>query len=383
MIPFLLHRPATALLLAANLAVFALGAFPGTGVRAEAWIDEGGLSAQAFWLGEWHRLATNLFLHANLLHLAMNLMILAPLGADLEARAGTFGMLLAYALSGLGGDVASLLFLPANVPTIGASGAVFGVAGAHLALETDRGRTPTSFLQLAWGRSLVFLLVVNFALGAFMPMVNAWAHAGGFVAGFAVARLALIRRARAVPARVWGMRAGLAILALEICHYAWAPVARADYRIVRAWKAAADARLADAESWLSPLLESNPDAPPQASYLLGYVWLSSGRPAEALARLSSDDDPFPLFWRGQALRLLGREGEARDAFTRAGGALQAHADMLGAMAEVARAGGDLDQAVRFGTLRKRVAAQAARAFERAGGVAPAGKESLSAGPSLF
>src|SRR4051812_16749790 len=85
--------------------------------------------------GEWYRLVTATFLHASIngipfLHIASNAYGLWVIGLELEKRIGRLRFGAIYAISGVAGSVASFAFLPANVPSVGASGAIFGLVGA-------------------------------------------------------------------------------------------------------------------------------------------------------------------------------------------------------------------------------------------------------------
>ena len=82
--------------------------------------------------GEWWRLLSCSWLHAGLFHLASNSMGILNLGPELERSFGGWRVGAVYLLSGIGGMFASLLFLP-SVPSVGASGSVFGLMGAFWA----------------------------------------------------------------------------------------------------------------------------------------------------------------------------------------------------------------------------------------------------------
>jgi membrane associated rhomboid family serine protease len=79
--------------------------------------------------GEWWRLVTGGFLHAGFFHIAINMYILWLLGSMLEPAVGAPRFLLIYFVSLLAGSFGALLVTP-HSPTVGASGAIFGVAGA-------------------------------------------------------------------------------------------------------------------------------------------------------------------------------------------------------------------------------------------------------------
>jgi rhomboid protease GluP len=156
--------------------------------------------------GQWFRLFAANFLHADLLHLYMNGLGLLTLGAVLERLLGPWRFTLIYLISALGGSLASAL--AARAPySVGASTAIFGLLGALAVLEWRfRTELPGGFRQTP--RWWLMVLGINAALPLLVPIIDGFAHAGGFVAG-ALAALALcaqpnaIRRARPAP---WSVR---------------------------------------------------------------------------------------------------------------------------------------------------------------------------------
>ena len=161
----------------------------------------------AFWSGLLHgwqptyagqpvlMFATYGFLHGGLSHLALNMATLLAFGAVLAPRFGTLSFLALYALSQLGGGLAFGLLSADATPMVGASGAIFGLAGAFLALTArqlrQRGLSVTPVLQSAGA-----LVLLNVVLWWAMAGGLAWqAHLGGFVAGALYAVLIPSRRA--------------------------------------------------------------------------------------------------------------------------------------------------------------------------------------------
>jgi membrane associated rhomboid family serine protease len=135
--------------------------------------------------GEWWRLVTSGFLHAGLFHLGMNMLLLWWFGAPLEQGLGRARFVALYAVSLLAGAAGALL-LSAQTPTVGASGAVFGLFGAAFVLERQAGIT----------RGPAFtIIVLNLLLTFVVPGISIGGHLGG-LAGGAVAMLALTRFGR-------------------------------------------------------------------------------------------------------------------------------------------------------------------------------------------
>ncbi len=122
-------------------------------------------------------------LHAGFTHLATNVIALIGLGAAVRVRMGQAGLVLVLAASTLGGGLAFAAFGPLGQPMVGASGALFGVAGALLVLiaegerQTGQPRTGIAVLALA-------LMALNVLSAWLVGWQMAWeAHAGGFAAG--------------------------------------------------------------------------------------------------------------------------------------------------------------------------------------------------------
>ncbi|MEM9615074.1 MAG: rhomboid family intramembrane serine protease [Actinomycetota bacterium] len=126
--------------------------------------------------GEVWRIVTAAFLHGSLIHIGFNMYLLWALGQHLERGLGTARYLLVYAAGLLGGSLAVLAF-NFNAPTLGASGAVLGLAGAMAAVLWARG--------VPLNQSPVFgLVILNLALPLLIPGISFWGHLGGIVGGF-------------------------------------------------------------------------------------------------------------------------------------------------------------------------------------------------------
>lgn len=139
--------------------------------------------------GDYWRLVTACFLHGHILHVALNMWCLLNLGRLSERYFGRWFTLLIYVLTGVGGNLLSTANEPRSL-TVGASGAVFGIAGAIIAgLKFGN-------LRIAEGErrsvlsSVISFAVLNFVLGAgYLGMslhTDNMAHLGGFAAGLLV-----------------------------------------------------------------------------------------------------------------------------------------------------------------------------------------------------
>jgi len=142
----------------------------------------GAIHPDLFADGETWRLFTAMFLHAGVLHVALNLWALFQIGSIFEGMFGSIRFGLTYLLSGLAASVASAV-LPPHVLSVGASGAIFGIIGA-LILAIRRA---PQLLHQPWAKGLtqqlIFWAVANIVIGFTIPRIDNAAHLGGFIAG--------------------------------------------------------------------------------------------------------------------------------------------------------------------------------------------------------
>ena len=152
--------------------------------------------------GQWWRIVTAMFVHVGILHLATNMWCLWNLGLLAEPLMGSFGLFAAYILTGAAGNLLSTYknwIWPAHDPSgalyfqagAGASGAVFGIAGALIVLLKSR-LLPVPPLEVRKLRksviyfaaiNLVIGLSINFGSGFTGVEVDNSAHIGGFLSG--------------------------------------------------------------------------------------------------------------------------------------------------------------------------------------------------------
>jgi membrane associated rhomboid family serine protease len=170
--------PATYVLIAINVIVFLVEiASSGGGlgrVGVKIWEDFG-LLGPLVAEGEWYRLVTSGFLHASLFHLGFNMLLLYFLGRLLEPALGTPRFLVLYFASLLAGSLGALILEP-NALTLGASGAIFGLAGATFVIARGRGME-------ALAGQIGFLILFNLAWSFINPHISVGGHIGGLIGG--------------------------------------------------------------------------------------------------------------------------------------------------------------------------------------------------------
>lgn len=145
--------------------------------------------------GEWYRLITATFVHVGLLHIATNMWCLWNLGLLGEPLLGPFGLVAVYLITGIAGNLLSLLLnvLMRDGYSVGAgaSGAVFGIAGILIVLLSNK-KLPIPWSELKRLRkSVIWFAVLNLLIGGatlFVPVIRIdnFAHLGGFLSGLAL-----------------------------------------------------------------------------------------------------------------------------------------------------------------------------------------------------
>jgi rhomboid protease GluP len=178
-------QPITATLVGMNVAVFVVMVLSGvpavspTAAQLLPW----GANTGALSLGTepWRMLASN-YVHSGVIHILLNMWCLWNLGALAEKLFEPWTYVLIYTSCGLGGSLASVWLHPARVG-VGASGAIFGLAGA-LITALYLGHLPIS-KQAIQGtiRSLLTFAGYNLFFGAVVPAIDNSAHIGGLVTG--------------------------------------------------------------------------------------------------------------------------------------------------------------------------------------------------------
>ena len=158
--------------------------------------------------GQWLRIVTAMFVHVGILHLATNMWCLWNLGLLAEPLMGSLGLLAVYILTGAAGNLLSTFvnwskYYPEWIAThnlaafpagAGASGAVFGIAGALIVLLKSQ-RLPVPPLELhKLRKSVIYFAAINLVIGFTISLgvvvkhtgvsIDNMAHLGGFSCGF-------------------------------------------------------------------------------------------------------------------------------------------------------------------------------------------------------
>lgn len=129
--------------------------------------------------GELWRLITHMFLHLSLIHLFLNMYSLYILGVQTETFLGKWKFLIIYLVSGICGALFSGIISGENIISVGASGAIFGLAGALLYF----GYHYRTYLGAAIKNQILPIIILNLIIG-FAPGIDGSAHLGGLIGGF-------------------------------------------------------------------------------------------------------------------------------------------------------------------------------------------------------
>ena len=193
-------QPATLLLIMSLGAIFAWQLSSGALVSEQSVIAAGALVRDRVLQGEWWRVLSATVLHGNVEHLVGNAMSLYILGMASEHAYGTRSMLIIYLASGIAGSLLSVAASPG--PSVGASGAIFGLMGAVMVLfwkHHDQLLVRDKRIGVVIAAWALFTVVT----GLITPMIDNAAHIGGLLGGMAVS---LAIRPRILERRVvyWG-----------------------------------------------------------------------------------------------------------------------------------------------------------------------------------
>ncbi len=196
--------------------------------------------------GQYWRFITPVFLHAGLAHIAVNSYSLYALGPVVEILYGRTRFLIIYLTAGIVGNVASFAFSP--YPSVGASGAIFGLLGAILfTLFKNR-----HILKTSYGIGILATILINISYGFTHSGIDNYAHLGGLVGGFLTASALGYTGERSRPLRRIVM--ALAVLALAAGGVYRGFTSEENTRLYRQYRASFEER--DAAALLNDALRS-------------------------------------------------------------------------------------------------------------------------------
>ncbi len=184
------RTPLTIALIVANFAAFAWeyvsGALSGTAESStRAMIADGALVPPLVTQNhEWWRIVTAAFLHANVIHIVVNMISLWVLGRFIESIMGSAKMAIVYIASMVISGLAVAYFSAPDSLTVGASGAIFGLFGALFAIGLKLGQPGMQLI-----RANIGILLINLIFTFTATFVSRWGHVGGLIGGFLITLL--------------------------------------------------------------------------------------------------------------------------------------------------------------------------------------------------
>ena len=332
----------TQIIFGANIAVFlatALASQSLTDISGEVAVRFGANFGPYTLSGEWWRLLTYMFLHGGAIHIFVNMWCLWYLGELCESLYGRWTYAAIYLITGVSGGLASIAWNP-RVLSVGASGAIFGLAGALIAsLYLGEFSLPRESIS---GRLLVLVMFAVFNLGFGGKDVDNACHIGGLVSGLILGALI----ARLAPQTDAPMRRttvlGIVVLAVlaagfgvrqwrggpmrmarafqetrgdQVAH--WQAIIKQSPNLVPAHSALARAYIAsgrypEAEAELKRVIELQPGNI-DARFELGYLYLSEQRPDDAksaFTQILAQDANRPEGHYGLGLVLANQQNDA-------------------------------------------------------------------------
>jgi membrane associated rhomboid family serine protease len=202
-------RLMTMLLIAVNVGVYIYGiSQPARRLgQAKVAVDLG-LYGPLVRAGEWYRLVTSGFVHANLIHLGSNMLVIWIAGAQLEPVLGRVRFTLLYFAALLAGSAGALLISPDTL-TIGASGAAFGLLGALAVGMRHRGID-------IWRSGIGPLIAINLVITVAVPGISLGGHIGGLLGGLAAGWVLMQPRRPGMRAPITDVLAPIVVMALAV-----------------------------------------------------------------------------------------------------------------------------------------------------------------------
>jgi rhomboid protease GluP len=274
--------PATTFLLAINIAVFLGMVLTGgsiMGFSPQQSILWGANYGPLTLSGDYWRLITAGFVHGSLLHIAFNMWCLWSLGQLSEKLFGSWITFAVYILTGVGGALLTVAWNPARPPEVGASGAIFGIAGAILSGIKFGNVSVSSWQKRQIFSSLIMFVVFNLFIGI-APGIDNMCHLGGLVSGLIFGVPLATAAASGKKSFEW---ATIFLAALILAGIGAQVVESKGLNHLRAAQEKMEANdMAGAIAVLETATRSHPNSA-NAQYMLGIAYEQNGENSKAIA----------------------------------------------------------------------------------------------------
>ena len=263
--------------------------------------------------GQWWRLLTYMFIHGGILHIAFNMWCLWDLGALCESLYGRWTYFAIYMITGVGGGLASLAWNPRTF-SVGASGAIFGLAGALIAsFYVGEFSLPRAAIKGTL-MSLLFFAGFNLFFGM-LPGIDNSAHIGGLITGLVLGAVIAKLAPHEGSSRLWVIAlVVLAVLGAGVGVRRWRS---GPMRTALAFQALGKSQ-GDRVGRLKMIIEQNPNSAP-VHFALAQVYFEEQKFPEAEAEFKKVIELEPKnararFDLGMTYLSLNRPEDAKAAF---------------------------------------------------------------------
>jgi rhomboid protease GluP len=278
-----------------NIIIFLMMTFAGGSENPATMLAFGVKSNFEINNGEVWRFITPIFLHIGLLHLAFNSYALWIVGPQVEKLYGSARFLLLYMLTGIAGVAASYWYHP-NIPSAGASGAIFGLFGVLLVFSFKYRKTIPEFFSRALGKGVLMTVGINLVIGFMIPQVDNSAHIGGLIAGGVLAFVVPFQRPGEEPRKMFKVIEAVLVLTIGVSffqvatHYNGPPFSSGNF--LRGFRSGSSGTI---WGYLDAVTRS------EAAFEYSEAALTSGNAAEISASIKNVGDAVELLKRAPSV----------------------------------------------------------------------------------
>ena len=270
-------------------------------------IQYGALFGPLVFEGQLWRLISSLFIHVGLLHLFFNTYILFQIGRDVEKIFGPIHFLLIFFFSGLIGGICSLWAHPVAIAA-GASGAIFGLAGAAIAFTIRLPKGTAKQLVRQWRNSILIFIGLNILISITIPMIDQYAHLGGLIGGFVLGIIftkpSLEKKLSLIPGLIVAFFIIISVTGNNPWLNDWFQ-SKSNYEVTlfQARLALTKGELQEAEKYLNKVVQEKPDEA-VAYFLLGVLYFDQKKLSQSEEALKKAQNLEPKSLYNQDLEIL-------------------------------------------------------------------------------
>ncbi len=299
--------------------------------------------------GDWWRLVASCFVHIGIIHLGFNMWCLWSLGELAERLYGHVTFACVYLLCGIGGSLGSVLWHSSPIVSAGASGAIFGIAGAVIA-SIKLGEFASGVMAQSVVRSLLGFVGYNVVFGLLTGMTDNACHVGGLVTGLLL--VALIAKGAPEP-RLMQRMVVMVVVAALLGGGGYALWHSRGYRylLMRAGDQVAEGKIDAAIPLYERAAKAHPESALAVHYHLAQLYIEkkdlSGAERELVqVQALQPKGEQPLYDLGQVRLAMHKTVEAQQTFEQLLAVNQQSAEAHAGLGAVALAEGNAGQALK-------------------------------------